>query len=181
MIIFDTETTNVFNSVDAPLHTLPKIIELYALKVTDDDLTTVSELHLLIDPKEKLSEEIVKITSITDDMVKGKGDYAFHFQSIVDFWLGERWACGHNVTFDCEMLEIENKRIGKVCRFPWTPKRLCTVEASEHYQGRRLKLIDLHKHLTGEGFESAHRAKADVMATYRCILEMKKLGDLPDL
>lgn len=181
MIIFDTETTGIFNSPEGPLDKLPKIIELFALKVDDHTLDIKGELALLIDPKKPVGEEITRITTITDDMLRGKGEFSAHFKTISEFWLGERWAAGHNITFDCDMLEIECRRMGKLSRFPWTPNRLCTVELTEHYEGRRMKLIDLHKRLTGEGFDSAHRAEADVRATHRCMLEMKKLGDLPPL
>lgn len=181
MIIFDTETTGIFNAKDAPLRTLPKIIELYAKKVDDTTLEMVDELDLLIDPQELITEEITNITSITNEMLKGKGNFASHFPRISDFWLGERWVCGHNATFDCDMLEIDMRRCGKISHFPWTPNRLCTVELTEHFEGRRMKLIDLHTYLFGVGFESAHRARADVDATYACVFELHKRGLIPSL
>lgn len=179
MIIFDTETTGYITSTDAPLHTQPKIIEIYALKVDDETLEIQSDLELLIDPKQKLTEEIVKVTGITDDMVEGRGEFSKHLPAISDFWLGQKTSAGHNVTFDMDMLEVELRRLGKVNRFPWTPHRLCTVESSEHYEGRRLKLIDLHTLLLGVGFEQAHRARHDVHATHRIMIELNKRGDLP--
>lgn len=178
MIIFDTETTGLISSVDAPLAKQPKIIELYALKICDNSLDMISDLQLLIDPAEPITAEITGITGIDDSMVRGQGQFPVHAHAIADFWLGERWVCGHNVAFDLGMLSIELRRVGAVEKFPWTPRQLCTVEASEHYEGRRLKLIDLHKHLTGEGFEKAHRAKNDVMATYTCVKHMAARGDI---
>jgi DNA polymerase III epsilon subunit-like protein len=181
MIIFDTETTDLVRAVDTPLDKQPKIIELFALKICDETLEPLCELDLLIDPQEPITEEITKITSITDDMVRGKGAFALHAKAIAEFWLGEKWSCGHNIRFDVDMLLAELKRLGLQHKFPWTMNQLCTVEASEHYEGRRLKLIDLHKRLTGEGFDDAHRAKADVMATYTCVKLMNELGDIPEL
>jgi len=178
MIIFDTETTDLVTSSDAPLHTQPKIIELFALKVDDVSWEIKGELELLIDPKMAITEEITKITGIKDEDVRGKGEFPEHYNVINDFWLGEAHSVGHNLTFDCDMLEIELRRIGKVTRFPWSKNRHCTVEDSEHYMGRRLKLIDLHTYLFGVGFEQAHRARNDVMATYRCAKEMASRGDL---
>lgn len=177
-IIFDVETTGLITSTDAPLHTQPKIIELFALKVCDETFEITGELEMLVDPKEALSEEIVKVTGLTDADVKGQGEFPAHLPAVQNFWLGERYVIGHNVVFDCDMLEVELRRLGQVNRFPWTPRRLCTVELSEHYFGRRIKLVDLHTHLLGEAFEQAHRARNDVMATYRCAKEMRKRGDL---
>lgn len=177
-VIFDTETTGFITSVDAPLHTQPKIIELFALKVNDQTLEIEGELEMLMDPKQALDEEIIKVTGLKDEDLKGKGEFPAHYKAISDFWFGQRFSVGHNVTFDCDMLEVELRRIGKANRFPWSPNRICTVEASEHYMGRRLKLIDLHAYLFGEGFEQAHRARNDVMATYRCVKEMVRRGDI---
>lgn len=177
-IVFDTETTGFITSPEAPLNTQPKIIELFALKFDERTLEVQGELELLIDPKQSLEEEIIKVTGLTDTDVKGKGEFSSHYPAIRDFWFGQKFSCGHNVTFDCDMLEVEARRLGMVTRFPWSPNRVCTVEASEHYLGRRLKLIDLHTYLFGEGFEQAHRARNDVMATFRCIKEMHKRGDI---
>jgi len=175
-VIFDTETTGYVQSLQAPLAIQPKIIELFALKV-DDDFEILDELELLIDPKEKLSEEIQKVTGLRDEDLIGKGEFSRHFPAVRDFWFGCERSTGHNITFDCDMLEVELSRLGMVTRFPWSPKRSCTVELSEHYMGRRLKLIDLHTYLFGTGFEQAHRARNDVMATYRCAKEMHRRGD----
>lgn len=179
IIIFDTETTGFISSIDAPLTIQPKIIELFALKVDDETLDEIDSISLLIDPKETVSDEITKITTITTAMVKGQGDFPSHFKTIQNFWFGQRAMCGHNLTFDADMLEIELRRIGTVNKFPWPPIRLCTVELTEHYEGRRLKLIDLHTYLTGQPFQNAHRAESDVRATYTCLKELKKRGDLP--
>lgn len=177
-IIFDTETTGFVSSVDSPLHTQPKIIELFALKVNDQTFDIEDELEMLIDPGEMLSEEIVRVTGLKDEDLRGQGAFAAHYEKVRDFWFGQRHVVGHNITFDCDMVEIELRRIGQVNKFPWTPFRHCTVEASEHFEGRRLKLIDLHTILFGVGFEQAHRARNDVMATYRCAKELRNRGDL---
>ena len=178
MIIFDTETTGFITSTGAPLHTQPKIIELFALKVDDSTFEIKDELELLMDPKQQLEEEIIKVTGLKDEDLKGKGEFPQHYKKISDFWFGERYSAGHNISFDCEMLEVELKRINKVCYFPWSPVRFCTVELSEHFEGRRLKLVDLHTYLFGVGFEQAHRARNDVMATFRCVKELHRRGDL---
>jgi len=181
MIIFDTETTGLVMPSDVPLNSQPKIIELYALKVDDDTLEPITSIDLLIDPQEQVTDEITRITGITNDMVRGKGSFASHFKSIQSFWFGDRVTVGHNVNFDKDMLELDLRRLGKVTTFPWPLGWLCTVELTEHYKGRRMKLIDLHEYLFGERFDSAHRAKSDVEATHRCLVEIKKRGDLPEL
>ncbi len=181
MIIFDTETTGFISAIDAPLKTQPKITEIFALRVHDETLEEIDSFNVLVDPGESLTEEITRITGITNEMVRGAGSFMTHSKSIQEFWLGERVMCGHNVSFDCDMLEIELRRIGKQNYFPWTPTRFCTVEMTEHYEGHRLSLSNLHRYLFGEPFENAHRAEPDVRATHRCLIEIKKRGDLPKI
>jgi DNA polymerase III epsilon subunit-like protein len=178
MIVFDTETTGLENNTAISQEKQSRIIELFALKVNDQTLEIEDELELLIDPGEKLTDEIVKITGITDDMVRGQGSFGKHFKDIQRFWLGETYAVGHNLSFDVDMLWVEIGRLGRLNAFPWCPVQICTVEASEHIHGRRLKLIDLHTELFGEGFEAAHRARNDVMATYRCAKELINRDDI---
>lgn len=178
MIIFDTETTDLMKSPELPDSVQPRIIELYALKLDDNTLDVVGEFDQLMDPGFTISEDIQRITRITPDMLVGKRGFAAHLPELQELWLGERFTVGHNVMFDLDMLYSEVKRQGKVARFPWSPQAICTVEATEHLQGRRLNLTDLHKHLFGEPFESAHRAKADVEATCRCLKELIKRGEL---
>lgn len=178
MIVFDTETTGLDNNPAMSPEKQSKIIELFALKVDDQTLEIVDELELLIDPGEKLTDEIVKITGITDEMVRGQGSFGSHFKRIQRFWIGEVVAVGHNLSFDIDMMWVEIARLGKLNAFPWCPKQICTVESSEHIHGRRLKLMDLHTELLGEGFEAAHRARNDVMATYRCAKALLQRGDI---
>ena len=63
-------------------------------------------------------------------------------------------------------------------KFCFPKRHICTVEASYHYNNKRMKLQDLHEFLFGEGFTDAHRAKSDVMATVRCFIELVKRGDI---
>lgn len=181
MIIFDTETTNLTKSVSASLDKQPKIIEYYGLKANDETFEIEGELHCLIHPGEQISDEIEGITKITNSMLKGQPKFPAFYSGLCDFHLGQKVLVGHNISFDVDMLKFELQRIGREFKFPWPFKHVCTVELSEHYEGRRLKLIDLHERLTGEKFDNAHRAKADVMATYACVKEMRKLGDWPEL
>jgi hypothetical protein len=54
------------------------------------------------------------------------------------------------------------------------PRRICTVEQTQHIKGFRLNLSGLHEFLFGEKFSGAHRAKVDVAALVRCSSEMFK-------
>lgn len=176
MIIFDTETTGLVKAIETDIAKQPRIIEYFGLKVDDNTLAIEGELDLLIYPGEQITEEITGITKITNEMLVGKPVFAKIYDQLFDFHLGQRYICGHNVMFDKHMMLFEMRRIGKEYNFPWC-KEICTVEQTERYEGRRLKLADLYKLLTGNTMMNAHRARNDVMATYECILAMKERGD----
>lgn len=186
-IIFDTETTGLVRAAATPIDKQPKVIELYALMVDGPKLKKVDEYHALIQPGQKLSEEIINITKIDDKMLKGKPTWAKLHPDIVKFFSRAEMVAGHNLTFDMDMLNLETRRMQieaavKKARvvgdFPWPRFRLCTVEATEHIKGRRMKLSELHEHLLGEGFSGAHRAKADVDALHACMIELVKRGEI---
>lgn len=172
-IIFDTETTGLLKAPNAPLRVQPKIIELSAISFSSEDPDIIiEELDLLIDPGEPLTDEIVGITGITQEMVNGKGSFAAHLSRIQNFWLGSKASIAHNITFDIDMLDLELRRLGATKKFPWSPRQIDTVEETVQFQSKRLKLSDLHAFLFGESFADAHRAMNDVKATHRCLVEL---------
>jgi DNA polymerase III epsilon subunit-like protein len=160
-----------------PLKDQPQIIELFAEKLDDRNLETIGEWHSLFFVKE-LSEEVTRITSITTEMLKDAPKFVTKLSSLIDFFLGERIMCGHNLAYDRDMLYIELKRLGHDIKFPWPQRHICTVEASEAIDGYRLNLSDLHTKLFGHGFDAAHRATNDVKATVSCVRELVNRGIL---
>ncbi len=176
MIIFDTETTGLYDNTLLPLKQLPKIIELYALKLDDVTLEPVAELDQLLDPGQPLDEEIRKITGLTDADLRGKPSWAAFQPQVTEFFHGERIVVAHNLSYDRDLLSFELRRTDSLMKFPWPQRHICTVEATEHLKGFRLNLADLHLHLFGEAFPSAHRARNDVQALTRCFRELVKLG-----
>jgi DNA polymerase-3 subunit alpha len=75
----------------------------------------------------------------------------------------------HNVSYDCDMIDIELARCGK--KLVW-PEKFCSVEATEFLKGHRMNLTSLHEYLFGEPFAGAHRAEPDVRATAKCYMEL---------
>lgn len=177
MIIFDTETTGLIKNSALPLKQQPEIIEIYALKLDNKTLEPIGEFHSLFWVKE-VPAEVVGITGITTEMLKDAPRFASKVDDLVDFFLGERYLFGHNLAFDRDMLAMELRRLGMTCQFPWPPVHRCTVEDTEGVEGFRQSLTALHEKLFGEKFDSAHRAKSDVIATAKCVRELIKRGDI---
>lgn len=165
MIVIDTETTDLHSQDALPLDKQPRIIELALLKLNDKTLEEVDHFHELIYPGFQISDEITKITGITNAMLEGKPPIQAHFPKITEFFLGEKILCAHNCEFDAKLMEFELRRYKREFRFPWPPERKCTVELTEHLKGFRLKLLDLYAMATKGGkIEGAHRALTDTRA-----------------
>lgn len=171
IIIFDTETTGLIANSAIPLKQQPQIIELFALKLDGQTLEDKGEWHSLFWVKE-VPEEVVKITSITTEMLRDAPKFAMMVPSLTDFFLGTRRAVGHNLSYDRDMLAIELRRLDLHYKFPWPPLHLCTVEGTENWEGFRLGLSALHEKIFGEPFDGSHRARADVQATARCLRQL---------
>ena len=177
IIITDKETTGLLKPIPTNIEKQPYITEIYAVRLTPD-FKFVKEIDTLIKPPIPISEEITKITDISDDTVKNSPSFFQIYDELYDLYEGCRYVVGQNIEFDLGILNYELFRHNLERKFPWPKHHICTIESSYHYKNKRLKLADLHEYLFGEGFKNAHRAKSDVMATVRCFIEMWKRGDI---
>ena len=174
-LLFDTETDGLVENHVIPLDRQPHIIEWYSCVADLSTGEVLDELDLLIRPSAPISEDITRITHITNEMLEGKPRFLEVAPQIMSAILKAPMAIAHNASFDQEMLQLEFERIG--LNLVWPPL-LCTVEQTIHLKGFRLSLTALHEHLFGEPFPEAHRAKSDVQALLRCCVELHKRGGL---
>lgn len=108
VIVFDTETTGLGKSA--------KIIEFAAIRYEfgEKGLVETASVDYLIDPCEPLSEKIIEITGITDEMLAGRPTEAeiaheiYNFMASADVW------AAYNCSFDLRMLEQMSQRIGQL-------------------------------------------------------------------
>ena len=137
-IVFDTETTGL-NAKDGD-----RIIELGAVEIVNL-LPTGREFHRLIYPERSVSEDTVRITGITDDMLLGKPVFSdpHVYQEFLDF-IEDSPLVAHNAEFDRGFLNEEMRRIGK----PLFPKERCVdtlALAREKFPGASATLDALCK------------------------------------
>lgn len=163
--IFDSETTGLLESEGTDIALQPYFTEIYAMQV-DDEGNIINELDTLVKPPMPLPAIITKITGLTDAALKNAPTFIEIYQELVGVFFGSHTAVAHNLPFDEGMLINELKRIGKEYHFPYPPIKFCTVEQSMWVKGHRLKNSELYQIATGKEITGAHRAKADVMATY---------------
>jgi DNA polymerase III epsilon subunit-like protein len=172
-LIFDTETTGLPRNVATPLIRQPKIIEYFGLILEGDgdQVEEVETYHALIHPGGLISAEITEITSITNADLEGQAPFGAHIDRIEALTASADVIVAHNLKFDTKLLSFDFRRLGREFSYK---KGCCTVEATEHIHGHRMKMGDLYEFLFGERFEGAHRAEADVRALARVYKELLK-------
>lgn len=150
-IIFDIETSGL----DFRKH---QVIEVFArlfrveLAENHNLIRAGSFIHQMSQPFEPLTEEIVRLTGLTDEMLEGK---QFELEELQKFFDQAEFAVAHNAQFDKSFLEKLGIRLPKVvCSMndiPWE---------EYGYTGRKLDYLAL---MHGFIYE-AHRAENDVDA-----------------
>ena len=172
IVLFDTETTGLLQPIDAPMESQPKITELYMVKV-NQDFNLLGEYNQMFNVGEPLTEEVIRITGITDADLKDKPAFKEQIPFVREFLKNVDLLVAHNLAFDLGMLDVEFKRAEK--EFPRMPHNCCTVLSTMGMTGHRLSLSRLHWMLFQKQF-SAHRAKDDVFALVRCFHELTEKG-----
>src|SRR3990172_3096013 len=126
ILVFDFETTGLTLHPDAPNAKQPKAIEFGCALLNSHNGKIEIEASMKINPQESLSDEIIKITGLTDaDLVR-----ALTFAQVEPQLRGLfKQAIGmiaHNLPFDRAILLHELAR-NNITDFPWPKRQLCTV------------------------------------------------------
>ena len=169
---FDTETTGLLKPCCVPLKTQPRCIEICLLIYEERKI--VKQYETMVNPGIPISSVITRITGITDQDVKEKPSWRSISRTIADLIITCDCMVAHNFTFDRDILDYEMKRIGQEVR--WPIKQICTVEATEHIKGHRLKLANLYEICTGSPMGKTHRAEADVEAVAKIFFHLQDKG-----
>lgn len=183
-LIFDTETSGLWDNTLIDLDKQPKIIEFFGVVIDDETGEELDEFESFVLIDEDLSykrpkkgggfeRSIFEITGINNEMLVGAPRFPVIAQNVKAIIESADLVVAHNMIYDYEVVNFEFKRIGQSVNWP---PMIDTVEKTEWLKSFRLSLSDLHEFLFGEKFAGAHRARYDVMALKRCYLELKKRG-----
>ena len=166
--VFDVETTGLPLHPSAPLEKQPKIIELGAA-LLDREGKVVETFSQLVHPRESVTEEITKITGITNEMLVDAPNFEECLPQLRHVF-GQAFAVfAHNLPFDRLMLRNELKRLDCL-DFPWPRGEYCTVGLHRGEWGRNPKLIELYEATMGRPLPQTHRALDDVMALVEVVV-----------
>ena len=94
-VVFDLETTGLYSNIG------DSIIEIGAVKIKDGNI--IDRYDKLVYPSKLLSEDIIKITGITNEMLEGKRKEK---ECIIDFmnWVSDAPMVAHNAKFDISFI-----------------------------------------------------------------------------
>ncbi len=169
LLVFDTETTGLTLHPNAPLSKQPKIIEFGGIVLLNGEVEEV--VSFLMDPGESLTEEIVKITGITDKDLDGQPPFRERVPTLKKLFGRCGAVAAHNFPFDEAMMVNELLRCGSAHDFPWPARKMCTVGMYKEQWGRNPKLVELYADIMGKPLAQTHRALGDVKALVEIIQE----------
>ena len=151
-VVFDIETTGFdpFND---------KIIEIGAIKLKGKEI--IDEFSEFVNPKIPIPEEIVKLTSITDEMVKDAPDIKTILPRFLEF-CGDSTVVAHNAKFDVGF--IKQKSSDQNLEFSPSVVDTLPLARALLVNEKKFGLANLTKYF-GIILESHHRAIDDARAT----------------
>ena len=171
-VIFDLETTGFYpNSGDS-------IIEIGAVKIKNGEV--IDRYDELINPNTLVSDEITKITGISNDMLKGKRNEE---ECVKDFmnWVGDLPMVAHNAKFDLSFLDMAYLKynLGRINNVVIDTLGLSRyLESNERYHNLAT-LVKRYNIPWDE--EKHHRADYDSEGTALIFLQMLKKLELNNI
>ena len=152
-VVFDIETTGLSKEKDM-------ITEIGAVKIKDGKI--IDTFSTFVNPQRPLSERIVQLTHITDDMLKDAPLIDTVLPAFMEFF-GDSVLVAHNANFDVGFIRFQAKRLGLGSV---NNTVIDTVELSRsllpHLNKHKLDIVA--KEL-GVSLEGHHRAVNDAQAT----------------
>ena len=179
-LIFDTETTGLPRSYNAPMSDLdnwPRLVQL-AWQLHDEKGRLLSNKNFIIRPEGfTIPFNAEKVHGISTKRALEEGhDLKEILQVFREDVIQSKYLVGHNIGFDIHVVGSEYLRGALVMPFEGKAE-LDTKDISTQFcalpggKGGKFKwptLTELHQKLFGEGFGDAHDAAYDVAATARC-------------
>ena len=186
-LFFDTETTGIPNDYKAPCTNTdnwPRLIQLGWL-LTDAAGRILSEGNHIVCPDGfEIPKAASDVHGITTEFALENGkpllDVIFAFGADLN---QADCVVGHNLDYDLHIVGAEYVRLGYDSRIMFARPTLCTMQATIQFcniPGRFgpkwPKLMELYSKLFGQGFDGAHDAMADIVATKNCFFELIRRG-----
>ncbi|WP_449538019.1 3'-5' exonuclease [Ferdinandcohnia sp. Marseille-Q9671] len=164
--IFDTETTGF------QVATVDRLIEIAAVQVHGLTVYESEQFHTFINPKRQISQEIIDLTGITDEMVENAPTSVEGILNLFTFIKDHGSSClvGHYVAFDIATLKCELKRE------KYSLRRMPTIDTLDliGYISPSYDMRDLHRYAQNFGTRmyQRHSATGDALTTAYLFVEL---------
>ncbi len=161
MVVFDIETTGLSNRTC-------KIIEIGAVKIKGREI--IDKFDIFVDPECPIPEEITKLTSITNEDVKGAPKEREALEQFFEF-AGDSLLIAHNANFDIGFIRVASERQ----EIPFNNAYLDTLGLSRYVNPelKNHKLDTIVEHYKIGDFHH-HRASDDANVLALVFIEMLK-------
>lgn len=165
-VVFDLETTGLNSSPSAG--NMDRIIEIGAYKISGGEIN--ESFSTFVNPQRKLSEEIIKLTGITPEMVEGAPTFEQVMPDFFKFCQGA-YLVGHNIAgFDFKFVDYYCAQLG----YQLERKLYDTIPLSQELlflSNYKLNTVADHFGITF----NHHRAVDDALVTAKIFIELIKL------
>ena len=165
-VVFDLETTGLNSSPSGG--NMDRIIEIGAYKIIGGEIK--ESFSTFVNPGRRLSEEIVKLTGITQDMVDGAPAYEKVMPDFFKFCQGA-YLVGHNIAgFDFKFVDYYCAQLG----YHLERKVFDTIPLSQELlflSNYKLNTVADHFNITF----NHHRAVDDALVTAKIFIELIKI------
>lgn len=160
-VVVDIETTGTDITSD-------KITEIGAVRIKNGVI--IESFQTLVDPGVSLSNKIVELTGITDDMLKGQPKIEEVYQDFFKF-LGDAVFVAHNADFDYRFLKTAGKAQGYFLSNECEDTLLISRQKLPWLSNHKLNTVCAHFNIEFRH----HRALSDAFATAEAFIELSKL------
>ena len=186
LFFFDTETTGLPRSWNAPLRDLdnwPRMVQLAWLLCDEAGNELAHASRIILPQGYVIPPEASRIHGITTERALAEGiALADALDEVLPRIAEAACAIAHNVSFDEKILAAEFLRLGRA--HPLLKKTTrCTMKESTdfcrlpgNYGFKYPNLTELHRKLFKKAFDDAHDALADVRACKAAYFELRTLG-----
>ncbi len=163
-VVFDLETTGLkANEGDS-------IIEIGAVKMQNGKI--IDTFDLFVDPKRNLDPEIIKITGITNEMLKDSIDEKSAVEKFMDF-VGDCPVVAHNAKFDMSFInKYMQQKLGKQPRQDAMDTLLLSRSIVKGLPNYKLGTLATHFDIDYSG---AHRSLRDCEITLDVYNNIRKI------
>jgi len=128
LVVFDVETTGLDSKLD-------RIIEIGAQKIRGNK--TIGEFSTLIRPDVPISDDVTRMTGITEEMLADQPCIEEILPEFIDYF-GDSILVAHNAEFDISMLKAACSRIGVQLDWPC----FCTLKMARQFLSQLENLKD---------------------------------------